>query len=118
MLAAIAFGVWPLATTAPAAGQPAQDERPRVVVAEYDGIIHPIAAEFVDEVIARADAAGAVATVLVLRTPGGLLESTRTIVSRIIAARALTTLHDFVTAEVSSSEQVPSGIQTSSLRFW
>ena len=88
VLAAIAFGVWPLATTAPAAGQPAQDERPRVVVAEYDGIIHPIAAEFVDEVIARADAAGAVATVLVLRTPGGLLESTRTIVSRIIAARA------------------------------
>ena len=42
-LAAIAFGVWPLAA-APLAAQPSQDERPRVIVAEYDGIIHPIAA--------------------------------------------------------------------------
>jgi membrane-bound serine protease (ClpP class) len=60
---------------------------PRAVVAEYDGIIHPIAAEFVDEVIARADTSGAAAAVIVLRTPGGLLDSTRTIVSRMIAAR-------------------------------
>jgi membrane-bound serine protease (ClpP class) len=61
---------------------------PRAVVAEYDGIIHPIAAEFLDETIARADTTGAALTVLVLRTPGGLLESTRTMVSRMIAARA------------------------------
>ncbi|MGH9329819.1 MAG: NfeD family protein [Vicinamibacterales bacterium] len=60
---------------------------PRAVVAEYDGIIHPIAVEFIEEVIARADTSGATVTVLVLRTPGGLLESTRTIVSRMIAAR-------------------------------
>jgi membrane-bound serine protease (ClpP class) len=60
---------------------------PRAVVAEYEGIIHPIAAEFVDELIAHADTTGAAVTVLVLRTPGGLLESTRTIVSRMIAAR-------------------------------
>src|SRR5262245_7488654 len=58
----------------------------RVVVAEYDGIIHPIAAEFFDEVMTRADTSGAAAVVFVLRTPGGLLESTRTIVSRMIAA--------------------------------
>ena len=61
---------------------------PRAVVAEYDGIIHPIAAEFLDEAIARADTSGATVTVLVLRTPGGLLESTQTMVSRMIAARA------------------------------
>jgi len=60
---------------------------PRAVVAEYDGIIHPIAAEFLDETIAHADTTGATVTVLVLRTPGGLLESTRTMVSRMIAAR-------------------------------
>jgi membrane-bound serine protease (ClpP class) len=58
-----------------------------VVVAEYDGIIHPIAAEFCEALINRADTTGAAAAVLVLRTPGGLVESTRTIVSRIIAAR-------------------------------
>ncbi len=60
---------------------------PLAVVAEYDGIIHPIASEFFDEVISRADTSGATVTVLVLRTPGGLLDSTRTIVSRMIAAR-------------------------------
>jgi len=59
-----------------------------VVVAEYDGVIHPITAEFVEDVIARADRTGAVAIVLILRTPGGLLDSTRAIVSRIVASRA------------------------------
>ena len=53
-----------------------------------DGVIHPITAEFVEDVIARADRTDAVAIVLVLRTPGGLLDSTRTIVSRIVASRA------------------------------
>lgn len=57
-------------------------------MAEYDGIIHPIAVEFFDEVIGRSDLSGAAATVLMLRTPGGLVDSTRTIVSRIIVARA------------------------------
>jgi membrane-bound serine protease (ClpP class) len=58
-----------------------------VVVGEYDGIIHPVAAEFVDDLISRAERENAVAAVLVLRTPGGLLDSTRTLVSRIIASR-------------------------------
>ena len=53
-----------------------------------DGVIHPITAEFVEDVIARADRTGAVAAILVLRTPGGLLDSTRTIISRIVASRA------------------------------
>src|ERR687889_1632718 len=49
-----------------------QDARPTVAVAEYDGIIHPIAAEFFDDVLTHADASGAAAIVMVLRTPGGL----------------------------------------------
>jgi membrane-bound serine protease (ClpP class) len=70
------------------AGVNAQEPGPRrAVVAEYDGIIHPVAAEFIDETITRADTSGATVVVLVLRTPGGLLESARTIVSRMIAAR-------------------------------
>ena len=72
---------------APAAAA-AQDNGRLIVYAEYDGIIHPIAAEFFDDVVTRADASGADATVLVLRTPGGLVDSTRTIVSRMIGARA------------------------------
>jgi membrane-bound serine protease (ClpP class) len=59
---------------------------PRVVVAEYDGVIHPIAAEFFDDAVERAVEVNAAAVVLILRTPGGLLESTRTMVSRMIAS--------------------------------
>ena len=60
---------------------------PLVVTAEYDGIIHPVTAEFVDAVIRRAEERDAVAVVLTLRTPGGLLDSTRAITSRMIAAK-------------------------------
>jgi membrane-bound serine protease (ClpP class) len=74
-------------TAAPAAVQDPAADRPRAIVIEYDGIIHPVAAEFIDEAITRADTSGAAILVLVLRTPGGLLDSTRTIVSRMIAAR-------------------------------
>lgn len=58
-----------------------------VLVAEYDGIIHPVSAEFFGEFLARADRTNAALAVLVLRTPGGLLESTRTMVSAMIAAK-------------------------------
>lgn len=61
---------------------------PTAIVAELDGIIHPIAAEYIDEAITRADTSGADVVVIVLRTPGGLLESTRDIVSRMIKSRA------------------------------
>lgn len=57
-------------------------------VAELDGIIHPIAAEYLTGVIDLADTAGADLVVVILRTPGGLLDSTRTIVSRMITSRA------------------------------
>ncbi|MGH9159573.1 MAG: NfeD family protein, partial [Vicinamibacteraceae bacterium] len=60
---------------------------PFVLVAEVDGIIHPVTAEFLANAIDRADTSGAAALVVELRTPGGLVESTRTIISRMIAAR-------------------------------
>jgi membrane-bound serine protease (ClpP class) len=63
------------------------DGPPRAVIAEYEGIIHPVAAEFFEEAVAGAEARRATVLVFVLRTPGGLLESTRTIVTRMIAAR-------------------------------
>jgi membrane-bound serine protease (ClpP class) len=68
----------------PAGPVSAQGTAPTVVVAEYDGIIHPIAAEFVGDLLTRAAASGAELAVLILRTPGGLLDSTRAIVSRLL----------------------------------
>jgi membrane-bound serine protease (ClpP class) len=62
--------------------------RPIAIVAEFDGIIHPISAEFLTGVIDQADTSSADIVIFVLRTPGGLLESTRTIVSRMITSRA------------------------------
>jgi membrane-bound serine protease (ClpP class) len=64
------------------------DKRPRVLVAELDGIIHPVAVEYVNGIIDQADTSGAEVVVFVLRTPGGLLDSTRDIVSRMITSRA------------------------------
>ena len=70
----------------PSAG--ARGDRPLAIVGELDGIIHPISAEYVVGVIDEADASGAAVVVLVLRTPGGLLDSTREVVSRMITSRA------------------------------
>jgi membrane-bound serine protease (ClpP class) len=79
LLAGLSWGGGLLAAQAPAAPG-------AVLVAEYDGIIHPIAAEFFDEFVTRADASRSPAAVLILRTPGGLLDSTRTLISRLIAS--------------------------------
>ncbi len=67
----------------------AQDTtHPLAVVAEFDGIIHPISAEYVTGVIDQADTSAATVIIIVLRTPGGLLDSTNAIVSRLITSRA------------------------------
>jgi membrane-bound serine protease (ClpP class) len=62
--------------------------RPRVLVASVDGIIHPVSAEYLAGVVDEADTSGAALVVIVLDTPGGLLDSTRAIVSRLITSRA------------------------------
>ncbi|HET7697674.1 MAG TPA: nodulation protein NfeD [Vicinamibacterales bacterium] len=65
----------------------ARDRAPVVYTATVDGIIHPVSSEFMRSVIARADAAGASLTVFTLRTPGGLLDSTRDIINAMIASK-------------------------------
>jgi membrane-bound serine protease (ClpP class) len=67
---------------------PVTHQRPVALVAEYDGIIHPIASEFLTTVIDQADTTGAAVVLFILRTPGGLVDSTRTMVSRMITSRA------------------------------
>jgi membrane-bound serine protease (ClpP class) len=83
MLIGVCF--WP--TLQLAQSPRATADTPNAVVAELDGIVHPIATEYIDEAISQAEASNAAVVVIVLRTPGGLLDSTRDIVSRMIASR-------------------------------
>lgn len=62
-------------------------ERPLVYSAEVESIIHPVSADFMIQVLEQADTSGADLVVFTLRTPGGLVDSTRLINTRIIAAR-------------------------------
>ena len=81
----VAACVWPVPQLAQS---PPATDHPLAIVAELDGIIHPIAAEYIDEAITQSDTSGADVVVIVLRTPGGLVDSTRDIVSRLITSRA------------------------------
>ena len=62
-------------------------EAPVVHVAEVDALIHPASAEFITRTLDAAAAARADLVVLVLRTPGGLVDSTRDINTAIIESR-------------------------------
>ena len=83
----VMLGAALLTLSALAAGQQPAAATPVVYHAEVDGIIHPVAVEYIKRAIAKADAAGAALLVITLRTPGGLVDSTRDINSAIIAAK-------------------------------
>ena len=70
-----------------AQGLVARQAAPVVFTAEIDGIIQPVIAKYVAHAVERADAANAALLVITLRTPGGLLDTTRDINSAIIASR-------------------------------
>ena len=65
---------------------PGRSGRPVVYAADVEALIHPVSAEFIGQTIGRADADGAELVVFTLRTPGGLVDSTRTINTGIIEA--------------------------------
>ena len=87
--AAIASGL----AIAAAAPDPAQSpaaalpSAPVIYVATVDSIIHPVSAEYMIKTMDQADQAGATLVVFTLTTPGGLVDSTRAIVSRMLAAK-------------------------------
>jgi membrane-bound serine protease (ClpP class) len=58
-----------------------------VYSAEVASIIHPVSAKFMIDTITRADAENAALVVFTLRTPGGLVDATRDIVTKMIAAK-------------------------------
>ena len=72
-----------LCATAPLGAQKAAP----IYSAEVESIIHPASAEFMIEVMNRADGAKAGLVVFTLRTPGGLVDSTREIITRMLAAK-------------------------------
>jgi membrane-bound serine protease (ClpP class) len=71
--------VWPGA-------QEERSGRPIVYATEVEALIHPVSAEYIGQTLDQADRAGADLVVLMLRTPGGLVDSTREINTRIIEA--------------------------------
>jgi membrane-bound serine protease (ClpP class) len=64
-----------------------QPSRPLVYSATVDALIHPVSAGFMIDTMDRADRDGAALVVFTLRTPGGLLDSTHSIVSRMLSAK-------------------------------
>ncbi|MCC5948449.1 MAG: hypothetical protein JJT89_08330 [Nitriliruptoraceae bacterium] len=86
-----------LATLVPSAAAqdelPGDTDRPVVVTTSVEGVITPIVRDRLDTVIAEAEAASAEAVVITLDTPGGLLDATRTIVQRFLAAEVAVVVH-------------------------
>jgi membrane-bound serine protease (ClpP class) len=66
--------------------KPAFSADPFVVVATYDGVINPVAAEYLHDALASAEAGGAQALVIALNTPGGLDTSMRLIIKDLTGA--------------------------------
>jgi len=60
---------------------------PKVIAVNIDSVVHPITVEIVGHAIQQASGENAAAVLLRLNTPGGLLDATREINSRIVASR-------------------------------
>ncbi len=71
-----------------AASEPAQAQSgsPEVIVADVDGAINPVMARYLTRIIDDAQSGDVALLILRIDTPGGLLESTREIVTDILAS--------------------------------
>lgn len=87
-LMAVLAAIWAMAAFQTAAPGASGAPQPTVVVSDVEGIIHPVAVQHVQRVIEHADARGAALTVFMLRTPGGLVDSTRDLNNAIVGSRA------------------------------
>jgi membrane-bound serine protease (ClpP class) len=83
----LAFGLGSALMAAQPREAPSVSGAPVVYVAEVDGIIHPVSAEYMIATMDRADRAGATLVIFTLRTPGGLMDSTRDIITHMLASR-------------------------------
>src|SRR5579864_4898295 len=62
-------------------------EAAKIVTVDVDGMIHPVTAEIIGHAIDQAGAENAAAVLLRLNTPGGLLDATRDITSKMVASK-------------------------------
>lgn len=83
----IALGLLPLAGSADVAPRTAVPGPPMVAQVALVGPIGPAAAEYFDDAVTRATDDGAVAIVLRMDTPGGLSESMRLIIARMLDSK-------------------------------
>lgn len=60
---------------------------PKVIAVNVGGVVHPVTVEIIGHAIDEATRENAAAVLLRLNTPGGLLDATREITSRIVASR-------------------------------
>jgi membrane-bound serine protease (ClpP class) len=72
---------------APAALPAEPSTVPKVIAVNIDNVIHPVTAEIISHAIDQASRENAAAVLLRLNTPGGLLDATREIDSKIVASR-------------------------------
>src|SRR6202166_244931 len=102
-----AIGTSAAPATAVSSAPPHAAVPPVVVHARLESIIQPVAAQFLREVLARADAAGAAAVVVELDTPGGLGTAMHEMTKDILAARTPVVIY-----------VAPSGAQAASAGFF
>ncbi|MCK5554158.1 MAG: nodulation protein NfeD, partial [Deltaproteobacteria bacterium] len=64
-----------------------------VNVIEINGVINPVAAKFITEAIDESEEDGAECLIIQMDTPGGLMDSMRTIVKKLLSARVPTVVY-------------------------
>jgi membrane-bound serine protease (ClpP class) len=87
LAASVLIGVTSALIATPANQAAPVSRAPVVYVATVDSLIHPVSAEYMIQTMDLADRAGAALVIFTLRTPGGLVDSTRDIVTRVLAAK-------------------------------
>jgi membrane-bound serine protease (ClpP class) len=70
-----------------AASMTAAPAAPKVIAVNVGGVVHPVTVEIIGHAIDQAERENAAAVLVRLNTPGGLLDATREITSRIVASR-------------------------------
>lgn len=84
---ALAAGIVLLAAAGPSAAQDGtRDDQPRVLVTTIDGTITPVTADYVSDVVNRAEDEDYNALIVQVDTPGGLDSAMRQIVQRFLAS--------------------------------